>query len=177
MQMKSRELQKIRNRLKNCLKDKKIYDIILFGSFIKGKINPSDIDLAFITNEKLNIDIEGFHISFLKPEDFFINPPSLINTLLREGYSIKKNKRFSEVYNFSNKSLFIYELKQLSPSLKVKIVNLLRGNKKEKGLVKDRGGEWLANQVFIVPVEQEDIFQKIFQNYKVKYKKFYILMH
>lgn len=175
--MKSTMLSEIKNKLKDYLKDNEIYDIILFGSSIKGKIDPSDIDIAIITDKKLNLNIEGFHISLLKPEDFFIHPSSLINTLFKEGYSIKKNKSFSEVYNFLNRILFVYELKELNMSSKVKIVNLLRGNKKEIGLVKEKGGEWLANQVFTIPVEEENIFQKLFQNYKIKYKKFHVLIH
>ena len=174
--MNLKNLSLIENKLKKYLKDKEILDIIVFGSAVKGKAFPGDIDIAVITN-KTSIEISGFHASILNPKDFFINPPSLIHTLLREGYSLKNKCSFSQIYKFSNKVLFKYELVNLKPSLKVKIVNILRGKNKEKGLVKENNGEWLANQIFTVPVENENIFEKFFLNFKIKFKKFYILMH
>ncbi len=175
MQMDLR-IKLIKNKLKKYLKNKKILDIIVFGSFVKGKEVPNDIDIAVISDEKFEINIPNFHVVFLKCSDFFNNPPTLINTLFREGYSLKNNKYFSEIYGFSSRVLYKYELRNLSASNKVKIVNLLRG-KKEKGLVKENKGEWLANQIFVVPVENESIFERLFINFKIKYSKFYLLMH
>ena len=177
MQMNSKILSSIRNKLKIYLKDREILDIVVFGSAVKGKANPKDIDIAIITKKQLKIDAEGILESLLNPEDFFVNPPSIVHTLLREGYSLKNEKPFSEIYKFSNKALFKYELTNLSPSKKVKIVNILRGKKGENGLVKENFGEWLANQVFIVPVDSEHIFYQIFINFGVKFNKFYVLIH
>lgn len=167
----------IKNKLKKYLKDKEVLDIIVFGSAIKGKAKPEDIDIAIITKKQLKIDVEGFHASLLTPEDFFVNPPSIVHTLLREGYSLKNEKPFSEIYKFSNKVLFKYELTNLSPSEKVKIVNILRGKRGERGFVRDNSGEWLANQVFIVSVDSEHIFSQIFINFGVKFSKFHVLIH
>jgi len=175
--MDSKILSSAKNKLGKYLKNKNILDIILFGSSAKGKFSPNDIDAAIISEQEIKINIENFHISLLKPRDFFVNPPPIINTLLREGYSLRNNKSLSETYNFSNKCLFVYGLSGLKPSSKVKIVNVLRGKDKRKGLVDEARGEWLANQVFIVPVEKEDIFEKFFINFKIKFKKSYILIH
>ena len=162
--------------MKKYIGDKKVIDIIVFGSFVKGKEVPNDIDIAIISNEKFEIDIPNFHVVFLKPLDFFNNPPSLVHTLFREGYSLKNNKYFSEIYKFLSKVLFRYELKNLNASTKVKIVNMLRG-KGGNGLVKENSGDWLANQVFIVPVGNENIFERLFLNFKIKFNKFYLLIH
>jgi predicted nucleotidyltransferase len=177
MQMNSKILLKIKNDFKKYLKDKGIFEIVLFGSFVKGKENPADIDIAMITSEKIKIEMEGYHISVIPLRDFFDNPPLLITTLLKEGYSLKKNKLFSENYRFSSRVLYNYELREINPSLKVKIVNLLRGTKINKGLVEHNDGEWIANQVFIVPVFNDSIIERFLINFKVKYKKHYILMH
>jgi hypothetical protein len=72
--------------------------------------------------------------------------------------------------------LFTYSLQNLRPSKKVKVVNILHG-KGSKGLVKKCSGEWLSNQVFIVPVGKEKLFEQFFLRFNVKYKKIYILMH
>lgn len=177
MLMKS-EILSIKNKLKRFLENKEILDIIIFGSFIKGSLSPKDIDIAIITDLKsINKFPDNFHVSILSPKDFFINPPTIINTLLREGYSLKNDKSFAEIYKFSNKVIFNYSLTSLKPSDKVRMVNILRGKNKETGMVKNNMGEWLANQVFIVPVGNEHIFEKLFLNFKVKFKKSFILIH
>jgi len=167
----------IKKKLKKELNNKEILDIILFGSAVKGKTSPQDIDLAIISNKTFRIEQEGFHFSLIKPEEFFIKPQSIITTLLREGYSLKHNKPFSEIYDFKRRVLFKYELKDLSGSLKVRIVQILKGNKNKKGLVNENHGEWIANQVFLIPSEDSYIFDKFFQKFKVNFNKYYILIH
>ena len=176
--MNSKDLSKIKNKLKNLIKQKEILDIIIFGSAIKGKINPNDIDITIISNKKdINIKLDKyFHVSIISIEDFFIKPISLINTLLREGFSIRHNKSFSEVFNFYNKTLFVYNLKKISNTNKVKLVNILHG-RKDKGLVETYKGEWLANQVFLVPIENEKIFEELFLKFNIPFKRSYILIH
>ena len=174
--MKSEILLKIKSKLKTYLKDKEILDIILFGSAIKGKISPNDIDIAVITNKE-NLSIPNFHVSIIKPIDFFRNPPSLINTLLREGYSIKNNMPFSRMFKFDNQVLFTYNLSSLNNNSKVKIVNILRGKNKSLGLVKEEMGKWLGNGVFLVPITSAHLFEKFLINFKVPFTKNYILMH
>src|SRR3989344_2972416 len=133
MLMKSENLLKIKNKLKKYLADKEIVDIIVFGSAIKGKVEPRDIDIAVIGNKK--IEIQGdFHVSYLKTEDFFVNQPSIVTTLLREGYSLKNKKPLSESLRFQSRALYRYELSSLSNSQKVKIVNVLRGLRGSKGM-------------------------------------------
>lgn len=174
------EIKSIRNKLNKIIKKEDILDVILFGSAIKGKPVPGDIDVAVISENEIvsNLfNMDEFHFSFLKPLDFFKRRITLLNTLFREGYSLKFNKSFSELYGFRNKVLFIYELKGLSNSKKVKIVNILRGKKSSKGLVVENNGNWLANQVFIVPVSSEYIFEKFFVSLGIKFTKHYALMH
>lgn len=172
----SKDLLKIKNKLKKLTNKKEVLDVVLFGSAIKGKLNPKDIDIAIITKKEIKPELsKEFHVSIISIEDFF-KPIPLINTLLREGFSVKHNKPFSEVFNFSNKSLFTYELKKLPNAEKVKLVNILHG-RSEKGLVEQNNGKWLSRQVFLVPVKNENIFEQLFSKFKVKYTKSYVLIH
>lgn len=175
--MNLENMSMIKSKLKKYLADREIIDIIAFGSFAKGKANPNDIDIAIITSKSERIEIPGFHVSMLRPEDFFINPPSIVHTLLREGYSLKSNKTLSGLYNFSSKTLFNYELKALKLSNKVKAVNMLRGKSGEKGLVEESGGEWLANNVFLLPVGKDSLLERFFTENSIKFKKHYVLIH
>ena len=127
MLINSKIISLISSKLKSYLKDKDILDIILFGSAIKGKAMPNDIDIAVITRKDIKISEEVFHASILSPDDFFLNPPTLTNTLLREGYSLKHKRAFVENFKFISKVLFRYDLTGLSASNKVRIVNILRG--------------------------------------------------
>ena len=175
--MNSEIISKIKNKLKRELRDKDILDVILFGSTIKGKASPEDIDIAILTEKQFNLEIKGAHISLIKPKDFFVNPPSIAHTLLREGYSLKNNKYLAENLKFNNKVLFTYSLTNLNASKKVKIVNILRGKNKQKGMIEEYNGEWLANQVFTIPVEKSNIFEKFFINFEIRFTKSYILIH
>ena len=167
----------IKSKLKNILKSRDILDVILFGSSIKGKTFPKDIDIAVITNKPVLEDIKGFHISTLKSQDFFLNPPTLVNTLLREGYSLKYEKFFAERYQFSSKVLFTYKIASLKPSQKVKVVTILRGKKKEAGIVEEYHGKWLAKQVFTVPLASAYLFEQFFLNFSIPFKKYFILIY
>jgi len=182
--MNSEIISKIKDKLGFLLHNKEVIDLIVFGSATKGKAIPRDIDVAILfyhppTKELLN-DIQKmdqFHISILTVKDFFINPGLLVNALLREGYSIKNKKSLSETFKFSSRVLFTYNLSSLSASNKVKVVNALRGKKGKQGMVEKNNGEWIANQVFTVPLPADRLFEEFFNNFKMKYKKSYVLMH
>jgi len=44
-------------------------------------------------------------------------------------------------------------------------------------MVKENKGEWISNQVFIIPVINEYIFERFFLNFEINFKKFYVLIH
>ena len=52
--MNSKSLLLIRNKLKKYLKDRNILDIIIFGSAVKGKAEPRDVDVAVIIKKDSN---------------------------------------------------------------------------------------------------------------------------
>lgn len=172
-----KNLSKLKNKLKPFLRRKDVIDIVLFGSVVKGKALPRDVDAAIISESDIKPDIEGFHISLLKPLEFLRDPPTLATTLLKEGYSLRTGRSFSENFRFKSKVLFIYNLTSLSNSEKVRMVNNLRGKDGAKGLVEEYGGEWLSNSVFISFLDNEYIFEQFFITNKVKFKKFNILIH
>ena len=174
----------LKNKLKGLLSDKEVIEIVVFGSAIKGKIIPRDIDLAVICHEKPSPHLlakikklEEFHVSMLTAKEFLINSPSIVHTLVREGYGLKNKKLLAENLRFVGRVLFTYNLVQFASSPKVKIVNILRGKKREKGIVEKNEGKWLSNQTFTVPLSAEKIFDEFFSNFNIKYEKVYVLMH
>lgn len=165
---------------------KEIADIFLFGSAVKGKEFPTDIDLCIIfrnkINEKIIADIgnrlKGFnaHISSLVADNFFRKQHSLIKTLLVEGVSILRGKPFIQSFGFLSYVLYSYDLSKLKLSEKVKFVYLLKG-RKEQGIVKKFGGEWIADSCFIVPVQRDSEILAIFKKWAVKYSRKEVLLH
>lgn len=170
------------------MKNKAVLDIILFGSAVKGKEKLGEIDLAIIFREvdrelvsefnkrTRDLDIE-VHVSEIKVEEFFKKQPPLINTLLREGFSLKNNQPLANCYNFNSAIMYIYNLKGMKAEEKVKFVYLMRGRKKEKGFVESNGGSWLAKQVFTVPLESEKDMEEVMKRFKIKYQRHFVLIH
>jgi len=184
MLMNLKLISLVNKKLKFLIKNKEVIDLIIFGSSIKGKAIPRDIDIAIILSNPPSKELHdtltkmsGFHISIITINEFFINAPNIVNTLLREGYSVKNKKLLAENFKFLNRVLFKYDLTSLSASMKVKIVNILRGKNKSQGLIEKNNGEWIANQVFLVPISVDGLFEDFFNNFKIKYKKFHVLIH
>lgn len=175
--MNLKNLSKIKNKLKLFIKDSEIIDIIIFGSSAKGKSSPKDIDIALITDKKITKQLEGLHISIIRPKEFFQNPPSIATTILREGFSIRNNKPYAEAIRFNSKTLFIYILKNLNASNKVRISRILHGNKKDKGMVEKEDGKWLSNQVFTTPIEKDYLFEQFFIQNRINFNKYNLLIH
>ena len=135
--MDLKNIQRLKSSLNEITKNKNVLDVILFGSFIKGKLNSNDIDIAIISETgKLNIDLtsskyQNFHFSIISIENFFLTHISLVNTIFREGYSIKYDKPFSELFKFSSKILFSIALIMQFQVLS-NINNFLSSNKEKR---------------------------------------------
>ena len=181
-------LKNLKEYLRNKVKDldlKEIVDIMLFGSAVKGKEFPRDIDICIIFRKKIIPQIANklkkikkfnIHVSLLTIDDFFRKPHPLIKTLLVEGVSILHNKKFSQNFGFSSAVLYSYDLSKLKPSDKVRFVYLLKG-RKEKGMVEKLDGEWVTDSCFVIPIEKDNEILSAFQEWPVKYKRKEILIH
>src|SRR3989338_7717310 len=130
----------ILKKLEKCLKSEKagkeIFDIVVYGSLVKGKYKARDIDILVIflagsleerlnaiqamknkIKEKLEEDID---IKQILLKDLFSNEFMARTGVFFEGISIFKNRKFCEVLGFRSYSLFWYNLKRLNHSQKVK---------------------------------------------------------
>jgi len=164
---------------------KEVVDIFLFGSAIKGKDNPNDIDICLIFRDKLNLDIikkaglilgEEFHLSSLTANNFFTEIHSLSKTIMFEGRSIITGKSFTENFGLSGFLLYSYNLSPEAPSKKVRFVYLLRGRGESAGMVKRWGGEFISPSAFMVPVGMDSEVQQIFNVWKIHFKRRKLLL-
>lgn len=163
-----------------------VEDIFVFGSAVKGKEFPSDIDLCIVFKKEISqktitelqkkLKKIDTHISALTIDDFFKKPHTLAKTLLVEGISIFNKKPFAANFGFNSFALYSYDLSGLKPTDKVRFVQLLKG-RKEEGIIKKLGGEWIANSCFLIPITKDNETQTILKKWAVPYKRKEGLIH
>lgn len=167
-----------------CWKDQ-VVDIVVFGSFVRGKFNPNDIDVCLIFRSKVDLGIvkkvqvilgENFHVCSLVVDNFFTNFHSLAKTVLYEGRSLITNKNLIETFAMESRVLYSYDLSRETSVRKVQIVYLLRGRKTGEGLVKQWNGEFISNSSFIVPLGCDSEVQEVLDKWKVKYQRKRLLL-
>ena len=145
-------LKFLESKSKSFEKDKGIFDIVVYGSNVKGKIEARDIDILIIFKEKPlaerveitqrfkekigkeigKLDIKTINLSELFETNFLAR-----QAILTEGYSLINRIPFSEKIGFLSYSLFTYKLKNLSHNDKTKFTYSLIGRGKNQGILKN----------------------------------------
>lgn len=167
-----RSLLGLLKNYKNC-----IWDICIFGSFVKDKHRPGDVDVAVVfkkgdmkiveeLSEKIGEVSEEIHYNWMFLEDIGKNP--LWMTLMMEGLSIKNGKMFSDVFGYRACVIFSYSLSNLQN--KSKFSHALFGRGGSEGKIKEVEGEVLAKGVLLVPMNRSDAFRDFLDYWKVDYR-------
>ena len=161
-------------KLKPVLKNKEIIDIILFGSFVKGSLNSSDLDVIILSNTVTKSDVKEeitrltekqVDIQILKLDDY---DRFIWLTLIREGFSVKHMKYLSEIYNIKPSVLYQYSLKSLSQSKKVMFDRAIKNFKEI---------ERLSNRVILVPINRSSDFNDFLAHWDIDFesKEYHLL--
>ncbi len=179
--------------LERCLKvekkDKTIFDIVIYGSAVKGKKEPTDIDIAVVFREgdlkkrlekiqtikkkitlKQKIDIKGILLEELFHYEFFAR-----SGIFLEGISIFDKKPFAHKIDFTGFSLFIYDLKNKNHTEKVKFNYVLSG-RNTKGILRLLDGKSLGPGVMQIPLKNSLEFEEVLKMHSINYSKKNILM-
>lgn len=148
-------------------KEKLIADIFVFGSAMKGKENPNDIDIIGFFKEKDYKAAEdilykaktaagsigiALHTEPMFAEELF--QPVLLS-VLHEGFSVRNNKPIKELLGVAPYFLISYVLAGKTPSEKVMFSYALYGRKKGEGLLAEIKGKEAGRGSILVPVEHE----------------------
>lgn len=164
-----------------------IWDIAIFGSLIRGKIVPRDIDLIIILNKstklqyKLNLaqelkqSLKFFYETDVKTidiKDIFDKNFLARQAIIAEGYLIIRNKFLSELFGFKSYYIFQYSLQNLKTSQKIMFQYALKGRKgrDQKGIVSLKKCEHLGKGIVKVPIESSEEFKEFLEKNKVNYK-------
>ncbi len=188
--MQKNYLKYLISESKKFAKENKIFNIVLYGSYLKGKIEERDLDILLIFNdlslhkrvdiaykfkeilkkEIKNIDIKTINLYELFETDYLARQSILI-----EGYSLINNKPFSEKMGFIGYSLFTYTLKKLGHNKKTKFTYALIG-RGGPGIIKKLNITPLYRGAFLVPVKHSTIFEDFLKNWDIDYTKKNILI-
>jgi len=150
--------------------------MILFGSFVKGGfakdidiaiIRKGEIDVINLKRELRNILNKDADIQVLGIESIY---SSLWLTLLKEGYSIKKEAYLHDIYKIRPVVVCKYSLSKLTNVQKVQFERGL------KTLMKNQG-EYITRSVVIVPIHIKNELEDFLKTWNIYYEaKIYELL-
>lgn len=151
-----------------------IYDFIIFGSAVKGRLTPRDIDIAVITASKdpaqtgelktaIDKEIKNAHVQLICYEDFIKSKYPYY--ALFEGYSVKEYKFLPEKFHIRRKVLYTFNLDGLIQTKKVMF------NKALRFIIKNTGSEKTGKGSVLVPIKSTAEFNDFFSHWKRKIRK------
>lgn len=182
-------LKELKKWLNDEKKDKTIFDLVLYGSAVKGKFKPHDIDLVVIFKEgtlkerldkiqlikkkiksEKKIDLKGILWEELFQEQFFGR-----SGIFLEGISIFDGRSFSCKIGYQSFVLFFYNLKNKPHTEKVKFNYVLSG-RDGSGIVEKLEGEHLAPGLIQMPVKNSLEFEEVLKRHQINYSQKKILV-
>ncbi len=169
-------------------KSKNIKDIVIYGSAVKGKLAPRDIDVIMIfSDEVLETRMQLAHelktmlgkhadVKQMVFEDFFDSAFLARQGILLEGISLITGEKLAQQFGFEGYALFSYSLEGLTHTKKVSFEYALSGRGSNSGVLKDVSAKSVGKGAILVPVEQSVAFEDFLSYWKVKFVKKYVLV-
>jgi predicted nucleotidyltransferase len=157
-----------------------IDDIVLFGSTLKGKDNPKDIDILIIFKKKVNKEFEYnlkqiYNLNKIQIESITLNEFYTENYIAKEGiflegYSLLHNKKINTLYGFNSIAFIKYDIQRLKGSARIKFYYALQGRNKNEGILKKLNAKRFSNNVIIIKYSRIEIIKEFFEYWKLDYK-------
>ena len=155
---------------------REVVDIILFGSVVRGKAKPRDIDVCIIFREKINMNLvgefekkTGAHVSYLTVDNFFTRKHALVKTLIFEGHSLITGKRLYEYFGMRPFVFYSYKLTGLSPSKKTMFLRSL------KDIFSEIKPISLGKATFLVDLKYDEKIKELLDFWNIAYVRKRIL--
>jgi len=176
------------SEIKGFCQEKGILDIILFGSVVRGKRKPNDIDVALIFKDKEDLDIayelrkvfesEGIEVEVVALTYKKIFDPGFLprENILSEGYSLVNGGFLSESLGLASYEAFIYNLKKFSQSDRMRFHYSLNGRGGNKGFLEETNSIRLAAAVILVPVKNAEKFGDYLGSWEIEYRRVRVLV-
>ncbi len=185
--LKNKEFSKI---IKEFLKKLEILDIILFGSAVREKDEPQDLDILVLYSNQDSKNTETSYELRKRLEKLFKNIQVISKTyaqlfkpefqarisLLSEGYSLRNGNFISRGLGYKNIILFKYSLGDLSKSKRMIFYYTLYGRNKEKGLLEKNNAVKFSDSIILAQTENSETIKEFFEKSKIEYRQTPILI-
>jgi len=179
--------QKLISIIKEIKKQKKeLWDVGIYGSFIRGKKTPNDIDLVIFLTKNISVEerlslsqklrdrikelIKNVTVETVSIEDFFDSNFMARQGILAESYILTQKKYLSELLGFKTFTIFKFGLIGLSNSQKTLFRYAINGRRGQSGILKDVKGEKLGSGAVKIPIENSEKFKSFLESHKIDYK-------
>lgn len=188
MYLKLQENKELNSTINKLYKkySKEIMDIFIFGSAIKGKDKPKDLDILILFKNKENLDItydfktqlQGYNSDIITKTWAQALSPNFQarEALLSEAYSLVNKQFLSESLGYKNQFLFNYEQKNLSSSERIRFHYALYGRNKNAGIMKTLSLKKLSDSVILCPITNVEKFKEFLNTWKIKHDSYPILI-
>lgn len=168
--------------------NERILDIIVFGSVVRGKRKPNDIDILLLLSEKGSLDLSHdlskiFKKYDLEAEITDITYNEIFDTgflpresILSEGYSLVEGKSLSESFGFETFIVFIYSQRGFSKTKRMKFHYALNGRGNNSGMMTELDLIKITDGTLLCPVEKSEELKEFLELWEVSFKSFDILV-
>lgn len=187
-------LKQLRKKLDlSWIKKNSIWDIVVYGSYARGKLDARDIDVAILLEKKSSVrnkmvlcqqlrhKLSEKEIIFdVKAVNFadFLNAGFLgRESILAEGYSILKQDYLAERFGFNAQAIVEYSLKDLTLSEQKMLYYALRGRKKGEGILSKLGGRIVSKGVLQVPTRHYEEIKSVLEQHGVMFIVNFVLQY
>ncbi len=170
------------------LKHESVLDIFLFGSVVRGKEEPGDIDLLIIYVSKVdvehsyelrkNLERGGFKVHVVSElyEKLFNSNFLARESILLEGYSLRKGDFLFSAFGFSSMVFFRYYLKGKSSSERMRFYYSLYGRGDEKGIL-DKFNAWkFSDRIIVCSVKDVEDVRGFLEKWGLRFDEFSVLL-
>ncbi|MBS3143081.1 nucleotidyltransferase domain-containing protein [Candidatus Woesearchaeota archaeon] len=171
-------LHKAAKAVYNEYKDK-IEDIILLGSFMKGKEDPEDIDVLIIFKEQVdkpvesalkkalhlnNLDLNSITLQELEGDGFIAKEGVYL-----EGFSLLRNAPVSSRLGFYSVAFLCYNLSSLKGSARVRFYYALQGRGVAPGFLKTLQAARYSDNIILCAYGEIEKLKSFFEQWKIPY--------
>lgn len=177
----------------NWIKKNAIWDVVIYGSYVRGKTDARDVDLAIILSEHVPLAKKMFlcqelrqmlsaadYIFDVKAVDIndFLNAGFLgREAIFAEGLSLIKEDYLAERFGFTACAIVQYSLKRLTQSKKKMLYYALQGRKRGTGILAKINGKILSKGILQLPIRHYEDFKALLGKHDIDYTTTFTLQY
>lgn len=172
-----------------------VWDIAVYGSAVRGKQNPGDLDFALILSKKIDeskklalaqevkagigkvfpsiqIDVKTVVVDDFLDEHFLAR-----QGIIAEGFLLLRKESLAKKLGFATFMLVKYSLQGLTSSQKKMLYYALKGRRDSKGVLTQIGGELISREVLKIPIESSFKIEELLSMHQVRFTTEFMMIY